>query len=897
MTGSAALRWLLISSALSTVAFAPGAFAATAGTPAPNSGDAGGILSEVVITATRQVDTVSRVPLSITAVTQKSLDQQGVTQLTDLSRVVPSLSISTTGAGGSVAQIAIRGISSSAGAAVTGVYLDDTSLTKRNANNIAGLNGSPAPPLFDLERVEVLRGPQGTLYGGSSEGGTVRFITPTPSLTHASGYARVQVSQTDFGGVGYEAGVAAGGPIVMDKLGFRASVFHRRTAGYVDAVNPYTQQVFAKDNNWGTQDVLRAVLLWRPTENLSISPSVYASHERSNDSSSYTLPVASAASIAASGFIPQALLNTGWGGLQTRCNALPASPTARTSVTPIVCPAGIGSVTSPGIVTGTDGKSAFAYPAHPAPAYNLSPFQSLRAGPTATTPFTDYNEVASVTADYDLHFADFKVIASYVHDQEKSLTYDTSIITPLFNGYPFTVPEYQNWNANGGNFRPDNKRWGNSIEARLSSPASSKPFNWVIGFFHSNVRATSHYNNIEDVQTPTQIITGLSATQRYGVALRSGEYATRYQNLKDKEDAFFGELNWYVTDTIKLTAGVRRSETSFHYYQAFYGAINGSYDPNAIAGGVTDGTVTQTPISPKFGAQWQFTPNDQVYVTVAKGYRAGGVNSPLSQGQCGPALAALGLTVDQVPKTYDSDSIWSYEAGTKLRLFDNRLAVNAALYKIDWTGLQISVGPNALGCGQQWIQNLGAAESKGGDLEAQFRVFQGFTVSVAANYNQAKYTENAFGPTPLPGSGLTATQFAVAGQTLGLQPYRVNLQAQYNWKLMEKWDSYVRADYTYTPHYTRTVFGQSGYSPDTSEFRSTELVNFRAGITYNALDLNLFVNNVLNSRDQTGQPSGGRTGCVAASGGACTNFTSYTPVQDVITFRPREIGLQGTYKF
>ena len=114
---------------------------------------------------------------------------------------------------------------------------------------------------------------------------------------------------------------------------------------------------------------------------------------------------------------------------------------------------------------------------------------------------------------------------------------------------------------------------------------------------------------------------------------------------------------------------------------------------------------------------------------------------------------------------------------------------------------------------------------------------------------------------------------------------------------MEKWDSYVRADYTYTPHYTRTVFGQSGYSPDTSEFRSTELVNFRAGITYNALDLNLFVNNVLNSRDQTGQPSGGRTGCVAASGGACTNFTSYTPVQDVITFRPREIGLQGTYKF
>ena len=897
MNSSTARRWLLVSSALSALALAPSAFAqapASPSAPANQAGAGDSLLSEVVITATRQVDTVSKVPLSITAVTQKALDQQGVTQLTDLTRVVPSLTISTGGAGGSVAQIAIRGISSTAGAAVTGVYLDDTSLTKRNANNISGLNGSPAPPLFDLERVEVLRGPQGTLYGGSSEGGTVRFITPTPSLTHESGYARAQISHTDYGGWGYEAGVAAGGPIIQDKLGFRASAFHRYTAGYVDAVNPYSQQVFCKDCNWGTQDVLRAVLLWRPTDNLSISPSVYASHEKNNDSSSYTLPIASAQTLASSGLIPQALINAGWGGLNPRCNALPASPTAKTSVTPLAsCPPGIGAVLVPGVVTGSNGVSAYAYPGHPAPAYNLSPFQSLRGGPQSTTPFTDYNEVASVTADYDFHFAQLKVIGSYIHDQEKSVTYDTSIITPLFDGYPFTVPEYQNWNANGGNFRPDNKRWGNSLEARLSSPADAKPFNWVVGYFHSNVRANNYYNNIEDVQTPTMIITGLSATQRYGVPLRNGEYATRYQTLKDKEDAFFGELNWYVTDTIKLTAGVRRSTTSFHYTQVFYGAINGSYDPNAIAGGVTDGTVSQTPVSPKFGAQWQINPNDQVYVTAAKGYRAGGVNGPLSVGQCGPALASVGLTVDQVPKTFDSDSIWSYEAGTKLRLFSNRLAVNAAVYKINWTGLQISVGIPVLGCGQQWIQNLGAAESKGADLEAQFRVFQGFTVSLNANYNSAKYSQNAYGPTPT--SGAAPQQFATAGQTLGLQPYRINLQGQYNWRLMDKYDAYVRADYTYTPHYTRVVFGQSSYSPDSSFTNKTELVNFRAGVTYNEIDLNVFVNNVMNSKD--GTPTGGRTGCVAATGPACTNFTSYNPQFDINTFRPREVGLQGTSRF
>jgi iron complex outermembrane receptor protein len=91
-----------------------------------------------------------------------------------------------------------------------------------------------------------------------------------------SGYARGQFSHTDYGGWGYEGGVAVGGPIVQDKLGFRASAFHRRTAGYVDAVNPYTQQVFCKDCNWGTQDVLRVALLWKPTEDLSITPSISA---------------------------------------------------------------------------------------------------------------------------------------------------------------------------------------------------------------------------------------------------------------------------------------------------------------------------------------------------------------------------------------------------------------------------------------------------------------------------------------------------------------------------------------------------------------------------------------------------------------------------------------------
>src|SRR5262249_32747885 len=157
----------------------------------------------------------------------------------------------------------------------------------------------------------------------------------------------------------------------------------------------------------------------------------------------------------------------------------------------------------------------------------------------------------------------------------------------------------------------------------------AKPFSYVLGFYYANVRAHGFYNNIEDVDTPTRVVTGLTSAQRYQATnpalvdpnfngLVNWEYATREQNLKDEEYAFFGELNYFVTDTLKLTAGVRRADTSFSYRQVFFGAINNSYNPLIIPGAVTNDTIKETPVSPKFGIQWQFTPQDQVYVTAAK---------------------------------------------------------------------------------------------------------------------------------------------------------------------------------------------------------------------------------------------------------------------------------------
>ena len=90
-------------------------------------------------------------------------------------------------------------------------------------------------------------------------------------------------------------------------------------------------------------------------------------------------------------------------------------------------------------------------------------------------------------------------------------------------------------------------------------------------------------------------------------------------------------------------------------------------------------------------------------------------------------------------------------------------------------------------------------------------------------------------------------------------------------------------------------FGVTGYTPDGSFRNPTTLVNARAGIIYKGFDVNIFVNNLFESRD--GTPSGGRTGCSAASGAACTVFTNYNPLFSLSTFRPREIGLQGAYRY
>jgi iron complex outermembrane recepter protein len=267
-----------------------GALALAAGLTTPAHADEAAAAStppgEIVVTATRRSETLSKVPLSVSALSQGALDERGIKNVDSLVRMTPGIQFDPNGFGNQT-NIAIRGVSSTVGAATTGIYIDDTPIQSR----VIGYSTTNAlPAVFDLARVEVLRGPQGTLFGAGSEGGTVRFITTQPSLDEVHIYARGEASATQGGAMSGEFGVPVTGPLIPGKLGFAASLWDRHDGGWVDRVNanPYlTDQPVQHNVNYGDTQVGRVALKWVPTEGLTITPSLFYQRHTTNDSSNY----------------------------------------------------------------------------------------------------------------------------------------------------------------------------------------------------------------------------------------------------------------------------------------------------------------------------------------------------------------------------------------------------------------------------------------------------------------------------------------------------------------------------------------------------------------------------------------------------------------------------------
>jgi len=242
--------------------------------------DTGGPLQEITVTATRHEESLSKVPISVTALTQDAMDLRGIKDFQDIVRFTPGVNIDNSGTN----NIAIRGIASTGGAGTTGIYIDDTPIQIRGT----AFNPDDAlPKAFDIDRVEVLRGPQGTLFGAGSEGGTVRYITTQPSLTQNSMYSREEVSTTQGGAISYEGGIAAGGPLIDNTLGARLTVWYRRDGGYIDMINPVSLATTEKNANFEETVLYRLAFVYAPSDQWTITPGIYYQDRYRNEGEDY----------------------------------------------------------------------------------------------------------------------------------------------------------------------------------------------------------------------------------------------------------------------------------------------------------------------------------------------------------------------------------------------------------------------------------------------------------------------------------------------------------------------------------------------------------------------------------------------------------------------------------
>ena len=226
---------------------------------------AGDALQEVVVTATKRSEDIQDVGVSITALTAEQLEAKGVEQFFDYGTSVPNLSFAIGAADGSLAGrgIALRGI---VGANTTGFYIDDTPVLE-----------TLDPHIVDVARIEVLRGPQGTLYGAESMGGTVRIITEQPNTTAFGGQVHVLGSGTEHGGFNQILEGAVNVPLVDNVLAVRASAFYQFDDGYFDkAIGPYSAPPTQTLTHLGSMRYYggQLALRWEPLNGLSVTPRI-----------------------------------------------------------------------------------------------------------------------------------------------------------------------------------------------------------------------------------------------------------------------------------------------------------------------------------------------------------------------------------------------------------------------------------------------------------------------------------------------------------------------------------------------------------------------------------------------------------------------------------------------
>jgi outer membrane receptor protein involved in Fe transport len=674
--------------------------AAAASAPAPKppaKADAKAATAEldtVTISATRRSELIREVPLSISSIPAERLQEVGAKGLNDYLATQPGVVLQNSGAADDGGFIIIRGLTAGNDSnSPTTVYIDDTPLAPNATFDIN---------LLDLRSFEVLRGPQGTLYGSSAMGGIVKYLTNEPDTYELSGKVNLGLSQTQHGGLNsLESGVV-NVPLKQDFAALRIAVFGTRDGGYVDATGPAGRdRVNRKDSNGG-----RISLLITPNRDLSIKLSAMT---------------------------------------QTR---------------------------------NSDGNNRISYDiaTHQPAAGDL-----VYSGLYIAEPRTTKRDIYSATIEYDLQWARFSSITSHQTASEHLLT-DFTPLAGLFGlstGYS---------DAHTSNSKT-------TQEFRLVSQ-SAGAIQWLAGAFFDKTDTDTH-----------QLLLGTAgaAPVTFGDQGGTRDY---------KEYALYGNVTWNVMPDLALTGGLRIA----HYKQT---------DSNFQTGGVTQ-TIPfgETPKTYLLTAKYRLTPQSNLYVRAANGYRPGGAN--LS------SVDANNQPIPGAPLSYGTDTAWTYEAGYKASFPDTGTSLEVAVFDTEWKNLQQFTQGPLIG----FTSNLGKARIRGIEAAATLKPMQGLVFGASLSLMDPKLLTDS------PGLG------GQAGDRLPNSPkIAAAITSRYAFELASR-PAYAGLNVIYQGD-RNSSFENSPLSPN-YVLPSYVQADLSAGINLGRFDLGLYVRNLTDKRGQLG---------------------------------------------
>lgn len=710
---------LCLSTILAGLAAPQSAFAQDAAAPqaADQAAPEGGF-TEIIVTATRKAESVQKVPIAMQALSSDFLAQRQVKGLADYAALLPSVSFAGIGPGRS--EIYFRGIVPAGGAyASAGYYLDEIPITGAEVPDIQ---------VYDMERIEALSGPQGTLFGAGSLAGVVRFITAKPKTGSFELGMDAEVNKFGKGAFGGTLKGFVNVP-VSDTMAIRAMAYYRKEGGYIDNVanngrfadgspavlnlgdeNPLTSftlnnaAIAKKDYNPVYEYGGRLSMLWEVADGWDITPSITAQRQ---------------ISYGYFGFDPRV------GDLQVHDYDLTRSNDRWYQA----------ALTIHGHIGDFDLVSATGYYARNRKINNDYTYYTVAYdgfGPGYESYLQFFDKSGCTGSGVTLQCTNLLNPTQYykANNTNKKFTQEIRLTTP--KTWPFDV-------TLGGFFQRQKNNTNDFYATRGLAD--------IVGYTAAGGGDTNFAGfGIPEAQGGTMIL-GSPAVRE------DGFYITENDTLYH-DTAIFAEGHYNITPTVKLTGGIRYFWTDFQI-AGFAGVASSAQNAPAIflpTGAVgcplpltgarlecrntnaldpqSIGRYSEQGQTHKVVVDWQFADQKLIYANYSTGFRPGGYSRPL---RIRATTTQPSVVVAAPP--FKSETLTNFEVGVKTT-WNNMFRFNAAVYLEKWNNIQYSVVvAGAQGAG--YTGNAGKAEVKGFEYDADLRLGK-LTITTSGSYNDGK---------------------------------------------------------------------------------------------------------------------------------------------------------------